>query len=76
VAVKQLKIRAKDGFDRVFKVSDRTWSGTSPSLSSNPAALPGSSRLETVVSPKHLAFVGGFRVQEPPIFPHHLGVDA
>lgn len=27
VAVKQLKARAKDGFDKVFKVSDRTWPG-------------------------------------------------
>jgi len=32
VAVKQLRPRAKGGFNGVFKVSDHTWLGTSPRL--------------------------------------------
>ena len=38
--------------------------------------MSGSSRLETLVSSERLAARGCFRVQETPIFPHHLRVDA
>jgi len=72
VAIKHLRIGAKDEFDKIFKVSDHAWLGTSQSLSFNPATLSGSSRLEAVVSSKRLASAGGFCVPEPPIFPYHL----
>ena len=72
VAIKHLRIGAKDEFDKIFKVGDCVWPGTSKLLSSNPAALPGSSHLETVISSECPAPAGGFRVKEPPTFPHHL----
>ena len=72
VAVKHLKIRTADEFDKVFKVSNRTWPGTLRPLSFNPGALSGSSNLETPISSKCLALVGGFHVEESPVFPHHL----
>jgi len=72
VAIKHLRTVAKDEFDKIFKVGGRTRSGTLQLLSFNPATLSGSSHLETAVSSEHLASARGFRVQEPPIFPHHL----
>ena len=72
VAIKHLRIGAKDEFDKIFKVCDRTRLGTFELLNFNSAALSGSSRLETVVSSKRLTSARGFCVQEPPIFPHHL----
>ena len=52
VAIKHLRIGPKDGFDKVFKVSDYTRSGTSRSPNSSPATLSRSSDLETVVPPQ------------------------
>ena len=75
MAIKHLRIGAKDEFDKVFKVCC-VWLGTSPSLSSNPATLPGGSHLETLISPKPLAPAGGFCIREPPVFPHRFRVDA
>ena len=72
VAIKHLRVGTKDEFDKIFKVSDCTRSGTSRSPNSSPATLSRSSDLETVVPPEHLAAVGSFRVAEPPTFPYHL----
>lgn len=72
VAIKQLRIETKDGFDKIFKVREHTHPATSRSFTFHPAPLSGSSHLETLVSPKHAASVGSFRVSEPPIFTHHL----
>jgi hypothetical protein len=72
VAIKQLRIGTKDEFDKIFKVSGCTWSGTSPSPNPSPATLSRSSHLETVVPPEHPAAVGSFRVEEPPTLPYHL----
>ena len=72
VAVKHLKIRTADEFDKVFKVSNRTRPGTLRPLSFNPGTLSGSSNLETTISSKRLALVGGFHVEESPVFSHRL----
>ena len=70
-AIKQLRIRKKGEIDSVFKVGNCTRPGTFESLMFNPVVLPGSSSLETVVPSERPAAVGGFRVQEFAIFPHH-----
>jgi len=62
VAIKQLRIKKKDGFDKAFKVRDHTPPATSQSLTLDPAILSGSSHMETLVSPKRVASVGGFGV--------------
>jgi len=76
VAIKHLRVGAKDEFDKIFKVSNRDRPGTSQSLSFNSAALSGSHHLETPISSERLATVGGFRIQESAIFSHSLRVDA
>jgi hypothetical protein len=76
VAIKHLRIGTKDEFDKVFKVGDCARPGASQSLSFVSAALPGSSRLETLVAPEYLATGGSFCVKEPSVFPRHLRVDA
>jgi hypothetical protein len=76
VAIKHLRVGAKDEFDKIFKVSDCTRSGTSRPPNPSPATLSRSSHLETVVPPEHPATVGSLRVEKPPTFPYHLRVDA
>ena len=72
VAIKHLRIGTNDKFDKIFKISNCTRSGTSRPPNSNPATLSRSSHLETVVSPEHPAAVGSFRVEESPTFSYHL----
>jgi hypothetical protein len=76
VAIKHLRTGTKDGFGKVFKVSDCARSGALWSLSSHSETLSGSAHLETLIPPEHLAPAGSFCVEEPPTFPYHLRVDA
>ena len=72
VAIKHLRIGTNDKFDKIFKISNCTRSGTSRPPNSNPATLSRSSHLETVVPPEHPAAVGSFCVEESPTFSYHL----
>ena len=62
VAIKHLRIRAKDEFDKVFKVSNPARLGTSQLFSFNLETLSRSSHLETLVPSECLASVGSVRV--------------
>ena len=72
VAIKHLRVKTRDDFDRVFKVSNFARPAASQSLSFSSATLSRSSRLEALVSSECLASAGSLRVQGPSIFPHHL----
>jgi len=47
----------------------------SPLLSFRLAVMSRDHRLEIFIPSKHFAFVGGFCVHGPALFPHSLGVD-
>ena len=70
VAIKHLRIRTGDEFDKIFKVSGCIQPGTVQSLIFNPAAMSGGSYLETFISSERLAPLGSFRFDGPPILPH------